>query len=173
MAYASKEDIEIEYGKQTTTMVVDHGLDLVEIAETNLNDAIAANQPQTIIDDLTTAYTTAQSTYITEADETIDRNLKSAAGEIDGYIKSRYPRTWVNTPDLLVSLNVDIAVYRMTLSADWRTDEMKVRYDAAIKKLELIRDGLLDLHGEMEALEDGEEAPINTGGMQIGTWARS
>ena len=172
MAYATKADIEIKYGDQITTMIVDHGYDLVELAEDNLNNAIENSQPQTIIDQLTSAYTDAQATYQTKADNTVDTNLEDAAGVIDGYIKARYPRSWITVPSLLRPPNVDIAVYYMSLSADWRTDEMEARYKIAIETLEGIRDGLIDLQGEMEPLEDGETGAVS-GGIRIGTWVRS
>lgn len=172
MAYATKADIETKYGDQITTMIVDHGRDLIELAEDDLNDAIANNQPQSIIDDLTLALTDAQANLQTNADETIDRNLTDAQGFIDGYIKARYPRDWVTLPPLLRSLNVDIAVYYMSLSADWRTDEMKERHKQAVKSLEEIRDGLIDLIGEMVASEE-ETTVTYTGGIGIGNWVRS
>jgi phage gp36-like protein len=172
MSYATKSDIEAKYGGQITEMIADHGFDLVELAETAMNDAIAADQSQTIIDDLETAYLAQQATYQTDADNTIDTNLEDASGFIDGYIKTRYPRNWIGTPPLLRSLNVDIAVYYMSLSADWRTEEMKVRYDAAVKTLENIRDNLVDLLGEMEPAED-EETVIVSGGIGVGSWVRS
>lgn len=170
MAYATKSDIEVEYGEDIATMIIDHGLDLVEIAEDEMNEAIANEQPQLIIDEKTDAYTTALATYQTKADATIDQNLESAANRIDGYIKTRYPRDWVTIPDLLVSINVDIAVYRMSLSANWRTDEMKIRYDENIAILENIRDGKINLNGEMEESED--EDVISSGGFAFGTWTR-
>jgi phage gp36-like protein len=172
MPYATKTDIEAKYGGQITEMIADHGFDLVEIAETNMNDAIDAGQSQTIIADLETAYLAQQATYQTDADNTIATNLEDASGFIDGYIKTRYPRDWVSTPSLLRSLNVDIAVYYMSLSADWRTEEMKVRYDAAVKTLENIRDNLVDLLGEIEPAED-EETIVVSGGIGVGSWVRS
>lgn len=173
MAYATKADIEQTY-PEITILVVDQQENLVQDAEDALNDAIAANQPQSIIDGLTAAYTDAQNTAQTNADAVIDQHLSFAKDEIDLYIKSRYPRTWATVPSTLKRLSVDIAVYKMPIEADWRTDEMEKRYKFAIETLEKIQNGMLDLHdGEMEALEEDEEIPINTGGMQIGTWARS
>lgn len=172
MAYATKTDIEIAYGKGLTTMIIDHGQDLIEDAQDSLDDATNTNQPQTIIDDLTTALIDAQNHQLTAAETTIQSNLDAAASIIDSHIKSRYPRAWTVVPVLLKSINVDIAVHRMSLSADWRTDEMTSRYKIAKKYLEDIRDGLLDLIGEMEASEDST-APAVTGGISIGQWVRS
>lgn len=173
MAYATKADIEQTY-PEITILVVDQQENLVQDAEDALNDAIAANQPQSIIDDLTAAYTDAQNTAQTNADAVIDQHLSFAKDEIDLYIKSRYPRTWVTVPSTLKRLSVDIAVYKMPIEADWRTEEMEKRYKFAIETLEKIQNGMLDLHdGEMEALEEDEEIPVNTGGMQIGTWDRA
>jgi phage gp36-like protein len=172
MAYAAKEDIEQTY-PEITTLVNDQSENIVQDAEEALNNAIAASHPQSIIDDLTTAYTDAQNTAETKANAVISQHLDFAQDEIDLYIKSRYPRTWVTVPSTLKRLSVDIAVYKMPIEADWRTDEMEKRYKLAIETLEKIQNGMLDLHdGEMEALEEDEIAPINTGAMQIGSWVR-
>lgn len=171
MAYATKADIEQTY-PEITVLVVDQQENLVQDAEDALNDAIAVSQPQSIIDDLTAAYTDAQNTAQTNADAVINQHLEFAKDEIDLYIKSRYPRPWVTVPSTLKRLSVDIAVYKMPIEADWRTDEMEKRYKFAIETLEKIQKGMLDLHdGEMEATE--EETLVNTGGLQTGTWARS
>lgn len=172
MAYATKEDIENTY-PEITTLVNDQSADIVQSAQDSLNNAIANNQPQSIIDDLTTAYTDAQANEEASANAVIDRHLNFAKDEIDLYIKSRYPREWTTVPTTLVRLSVDIAVYKMPLAADWRTDEMEKRYKLAVETLDKIQSGELDLHdGEMESSEE-EETHVNTGGMQIGTWARS
>ena len=172
MVYATREDIEVKYGKDLTTMIADHGLSIVEIAEDEMNDAIANSQPQEIIDTKTLTYTTALANYQAEADATIDNNLDDGAATIDAYVKSRYPRAWVTPPTLFKPLNIDLAVYELALAADWRTDEMRDRYDRAIKTLEQIRDGFIDLDGVMEELEEGESEAINTGWFMIGSWKR-
>ena len=172
MVYATREDIEVKYGKDLTTMIADHGLSIVEIAEDEMNDAIANSQPQEVIDAKTLTYTTALANYQTEADATIDQNLDDGAALIDDYLRSRYPRPWAVVPTRLKAINVDLAVYELALAADWRTDEMTTRYERAIKLLESIRDGLVDLDGEMEELEEGETEAINTGGFMIGSWKR-
>lgn len=172
MAYATKADIEIKYGKDLTTMVADHGLSLVEIAEDEMNEAIAASQPVEVIDAKTLSYTTALADYEAEADATITQNLDDGASLIDSYVRSRYPRAWDTVPSRFKPLNIDLAVYELALAADWRTDEMRIRYEMAIKTLEQIRDGLIDLDGVMEELEEGETEAINTGGFMIGSWTR-
>lgn len=172
MAYATKADIEQTY-PDITLLVADQQENIVQDAEDALNDAIDANQPQTIIDDLTTAYTDAQNTAQTKADAVIDQHLVFAKDEIDLYIKSRYPRNWVTVPSTLKRLSVDIAVYKMPIEADWRTVEMEKRYKLALDTLDKIQNGTLDLHdGEMEVLED-DLTPAVTGSITVGQWVRS
>lgn len=170
MAYATKADIEIKYGDELTEMVVDHYREATEQAEDALNAAIEAGQDQSIIDSLTATYTAAQASEQTKADATINQNLTDAAARIDGYIKTRYPYTWTTPPSLIKSINIDLAVYEVALSADWRTDEMAKRAKTAVETLEMIRDGLISLtDGETE----DETAPAGTTGPMIyGTWSR-
>lgn len=172
MAYATKADIEQTY-PDITLLVADQQENIVQDAEDALNDAIEANQPQNLIDGLTTAYTDAQNTAQTKADAVIAQHLLFAKDEIDLYIKGRYPRDWVTVPSTLKRLSVDIAVYKMPIEADWRTDEMEKRYKLALDTLDKIQNGILDLHdGEMGVLEDGS-TPAVTGGISIGQWVRS
>lgn len=70
-----------------------------------------------------------------------ERAIVSAEAEIDTYIGARYPLPLTVVPIFLTQLCVDIAVYRLALSADVLTEEHRRRYDDAIKHLMRIADG--------------------------------
>lgn len=71
----------------------------------------------------------------------VERALASAEAEIDTYIGARYPLPLATVPAFLKQLCVDIAVYRLALSADVLTEEHRRRYDDAIKHLMRIAEG--------------------------------
>ncbi len=75
----------------------------------------------------------------------ITRALISASDEIDSYIGARFTLPLDRIPGLLTQFCVDIAVYRLALSADVLTDEHRRRYDDRIKHLKLIADGTATL----------------------------
>lgn len=73
------------------------------------------------------------------------------------------PLTFV--PDILVKLEVDIALYNACINALKRTDEMRKRYDDAMKILEKLGSGKLKLetveHGT--TLNQSKDAQIQIG----------
>jgi phage gp36-like protein len=99
----------------------------------------------------------------------VDRALSSAAAEIDTYIAVRYPLPLTSVAPFLITVCVDIAVYRLALSHDILSEEHRTRYDDAIAFLKRVADGKAALIFSSSAPgEDGEPAagprPIVAGG---------
>lgn len=72
----------------------------------------------------------------------VTQALSDAAELIDSHLQERYLLPLVNVPNLLVVLNVDIAVYRIAVLP---TEEMRNRFDDAMKMLKNIATGVLQL----------------------------
>lgn len=102
------------------------------------------------------------------ADEAaIARALTSAAGEIDTYIGVRYALPLVEVPEFLKQLAVDIALYRLALSADVATTEHRTRYEDALLHLRKIAEGKAALvFAPVPALE-GDPIPEASGPQPI------
>lgn len=73
--------------------------------------------------------------------EPIARALISASDEIDSYIGVRETLPLPRVPGILKQFCVDIAVYRLALSADVMTDEHRRRYQDTINHLARIATG--------------------------------
>lgn len=71
----------------------------------------------------------------------IARALISASNEIDSYVGVREILPLPRVPGILKQFCVDIAVYRLALSADVLTDEHRRRYEDVIKHLARIAKG--------------------------------
>ena len=99
----------------------------------------------------------------------IARALEMASGEIDTYLARRYALPLPVTPAHLVQLCVDIALYRLALSADVASEEHRRRYEDALGVLTKIADGRAALVLPAAAPAEGEEPvtgakPIVVGG---------
>lgn len=73
--------------------------------------------------------------------EVVVRALADAAGEIDAYVSRRHELPLSSTPRVLVSLTVEIAMYRLSAEADTLTDEKRQRYEDAVRLLGRIASG--------------------------------
>lgn len=73
--------------------------------------------------------------------DAVTRNLETASSEIDSYIGVRYDLPLAIVPDLVRQFAVDIALYRISSTADVMTEEIRKRYDDAIKALMRISEG--------------------------------
>lgn len=85
----------------------------------------------------------------------VDRAIASASAEIDAYIGTRYALPLPSTPAHLVTICIDIAVYRLALSADVLTDEHRRRYDDARAFLKMVSTGTATL--QVIAATEGTE----------------
>ncbi len=69
------------------------------------------------------------------------RALDYASAEIDTWLARRYTLPLHEVPQHLKQLCVEIALYRLALSAEMMTEQMQKRYDAALKTLSEIAKG--------------------------------
>jgi phage gp36-like protein len=97
--------------------------------------------------DITTLYG-ANALYVADHDrdgvadgDAVSRALNSAKGEIDTYLAARYALPLAEVPEFLKQLTVDIALYRLALSADVATTEHRTRYEDALAHLRKIAEG--------------------------------
>ncbi|MGM3162392.1 gp436 family protein [Dickeya undicola] len=78
-------------------------------------------------------------------DEVLTGALMRASAEIDSYLAGRYPVPWTDTPRILVGRCCDIARYLLCGSGTQMTDEIRERYNDAIRYLERVADGRITL----------------------------
>ncbi len=71
----------------------------------------------------------------------IARALDEAQAEIDTYLSVGYTLPINPIPPILRQLSVDIAIYRMALTFDKLTEEMRERYKSCCDLLKRIADG--------------------------------
>ena len=76
-------------------------------------------------------------------DAVVNRALEDAGAEIDGYLAGRYKLPLSAVPRVLVNVGCDIARYR--LYDDRVTDQVRTRYEDAVKFLGLVSTGKLSL----------------------------
>ncbi|SNR22893.1 DUF1320 domain-containing protein [Paracoccus sediminis] len=94
----------------------------------------------------------------------VDRALVSASDEIDSHVGVRHALPLAAVPGILRQHCVDIAVYRLALSADVLTEEHRRRYEDAVAHLRRIAEGkaALVLPADPDAPTD-PDAPEMTG----------
>lgn len=74
----------------------------------------------------------------------VERAIARAGAEIDPYLRAGgYSLPLPSTPQLVDSLALDIARY--LLAGNFPTEQMRTRYEDAMRKLKLIADSKLDL----------------------------
>ncbi|MGL5799264.1 MAG: gp436 family protein [Plesiomonas sp.] len=78
-------------------------------------------------------------------DAVISAALSRASAEIDGYLAGRYPTPWPDIPRVLVGRCCDIARYLLCGSGTQCTEEIRARYEDAIRYLERVADGRITL----------------------------
>lgn len=77
--------------------------------------------------------------------EKLEYALTRASNVIDGYLVGRYKTPWSDSPGILIGYCCDIARYQ--LASDYRqlSEEIRLRYDDAIKFLEKVASGKINL----------------------------
>jgi phage gp36-like protein len=95
----------------------------------------------------------------------IDRALSDAEAEINAYLASRYQLPLASTPPVLVRLACDIALYRL---CDVPPDEVRKRYEDAVRDLKRAADGVLVIDGASPLAA----SPVSSGGIASKTPAR-
>ncbi|MGP9788942.1 gp436 family protein [Roseinatronobacter sp. NSM] len=97
----------------------------------------------------------------------VTRALEGAQDEIDTYIAVRYRLPLAQPARILRQYAVDIALYRLALSADVLSDEHRRRYEDTIAALKRIAKGeaALVMPADDDAEDDGQgPRPIVVGG---------
>jgi phage gp36-like protein len=77
--------------------------------------------------------------------EVIAKGLQAADEICDAYLSAQYSIPVVPTPGIVNACAIDIAIYKMALGRTSRTDEMRIRYEDALKLLERISTGKVGL----------------------------
>ncbi len=100
--------------------------------------------------------------------EVVQKGLRSADEIINAYLSALYTLPLPSTPGVVREMAVDIAVYKIALLRAARTDEMRLRYEDALKLLERISTGKAGLG--LTPGEGGEGTPgaIDTGPSKAG-----
>jgi phage gp36-like protein len=68
----------------------------------------------------------------------LERHLSIASRQMDGYVLGRYALPLATPPEHFIKICVDIALYNSVPTQGVRTDEMRKRYDDAVKYMEMI-----------------------------------
>jgi len=89
----------------------------------------------------------------------MERALDDASAEIDVYLAGRYALPLAHVPTVLVRIACDIARYR--LWADRASDEVRRRYEDALRLLERIASG------EVVLMQPGPDAPLPSAGTMV------
>jgi len=93
----------------------------------------------------------------------VTRGLSDADGIINSYLSVRYPIPLAVTPSFLVAMACDIAIYRMAMTADRLTDEMRRRYEDAIAHLKDLATGKAGLGVPDPTPDDQTDNPAKAG----------
>lgn len=88
--------------------------------------------------------------------------LKKASDEIDAYLAARFPLPLSVVPSQLVDICCDIARYKLSGAEVTEVDTVRTRYKDAVKKLESIRDGKIDI-----GLSVAGQAPAESASVQV------
>jgi phage gp36-like protein len=110
-----------------------------------------------VINDLVDAFTAKKLIQLTDDAGTgaydadiLNAEIANSQAEIDAYCRTRYSASmpFATVPEILKSLCVDIAIYRVHKRRGQIPQHLVDAYDKAIKKLEGIAKGLIDLGTE-------------------------
>jgi len=125
--------------------------------------------PYATISDLITQFGESEVVAITDRSrigvvDTVvaDGALQRASATIDSYLAARYPLPLSVVPHQLVDLCCDIARYKLLGSDVTETDPARYRYKDALRTLEHIRDGKIDIGLSVAGLAPAESASIKT-----------
>lgn len=74
------------------------------------------------------------------------RAIQDATAEVDSYLQGRFTLPLASVPPILEQIASDVAVYRLlALRPQQEVEDARRRYEDALKRLQQIRDGRLDL----------------------------
>jgi phage gp36-like protein len=77
----------------------------------------------------------------------VTRAIADADSEIDGYCGNRYTVPFVETPDMVRKLSVDIAIYNLYSRRQGAPENRQKRYDDAVSFLRRVSDGKASVPG--------------------------
>lgn len=89
----------------------------------------------------------------------IEQALTDAGAEVDGYLASRYALPLADVPPIVKVFACDIARYRLWDKA--ASDEVRRRYEDALRYLRLAADGRVRIAG------GGSAEPVASGGAEL------
>ncbi|OSI25065.1 gp436 family protein [Neisseria dumasiana] len=98
--------------------------------------------------------------------DTAQQALDDAAAEIDGYLMNRYELPLPKPLRILTVYCCDIAIYRLCTGKRQLTEDIAHRYEAAVKFLQLVAAGKVEL-GKTES--DGEKPAVQNNGVMFTT----
>lgn len=133
MTYATLADLASRYSLR----------DLAQAAAPDAPDVDEALLKATLGGGARTTYTAAQRAAADAAMARLQQALDDAHAEVNGWIAGRYPDLSMSSAALL-PYTLDVAVYRLFRPADSEDPHM-VRYKAAIKWLQDVARGMIDL----------------------------
>jgi phage gp36-like protein len=93
-------------------------------------------------------------------DPVITKALGDADDICNAYLSAQYTVPVTPTPGVVRNCAVDIAVYKMALQRGGRTDEMRLRYDDALKLLEKISTAKVGLGLSPEDTDGDPNTPL-------------
>lgn len=96
--------------------------------------------------------------------------LNRASAIIDGYLVGRYATPWPDTPGILVGYCCDIARYNLASDRNPLTEEIKLRYDDAIKFLTAVASGKINLGRDSNGakIQSTSQVKVHSGIRQFG-----
>ncbi len=100
--------------------------------------------------------------------EAVTAALEMATSEIDTYLAARYNVPLASVPPYIKQICIDIAVYRLAHSDAPRTEEMRRRYEDAIRFLTAFAKGTVEVPGIDDGGEDdGSDGETVGGGAKV------
>ncbi|WP_140918182.1 gp436 family protein [Limnobaculum xujianqingii] len=128
-------------------------------------------------DDMVTTFGERECISLTDHNHTgeidqivMDNALSRASAEIDGYLVGRYATPWPDAPRILVGRCCDIARYQLASAERTLSDEIKLRYDDAIRFLVQVASGKISL-GRTDTgsvIQGSSQVKIYSGSRQFG-----
>lgn len=104
------------------------------------------------------------------SDDVLNGGLMRASARIDSYLSGRYPLPWADTPGVLVGTCCDIARYELTGADTQVTEEIRKRYEDAIRYLEGVASGRITLGrlADGSVAQGSSQARFTSAGRQFG-----
>lgn len=99
--------------------------------------------------------------------DVIEKGLRGADEICDAYLSAQYTVPVLPAPGIVRTCAINIAVYLMAMDRTRRTEEMRVRYEDALKLLEKISTGKVGL-GLQPSDPDGDGVTTNPNAQRKG-----